>query len=143
MQLFQINAMNVSRDDFKRELEKNGLKYGYIPRLYEKFKQGEMTCFRLMIKDCQFVVVTDDESSYPENYLQMYIHVKKAEKNDEKIKQRKCPYCDEEMLDDEIGGEPIPESVKGYAIEHGDIIAFIAKENGKFYMRHDSTPDDG
>lgn len=66
MQLFQINAMNVSRDDFKRELEKNGLKYGYIPRLYKKFKQGEMTCFHLMIKDYQFVVVTDDESSYPE-----------------------------------------------------------------------------
>lgn len=66
MQLFQINAINVSRDKFKLELEKNGLKYGYIPRLYEKFKQCEMTCFRLVIGDYQFVVVTDDESSYPE-----------------------------------------------------------------------------
>ena len=66
MQLFQINAMNVSREKFKLELEKNGIKYGYIPRLYEKFKQGKMTCFRLVIEDHQFVVVTDDESSYPE-----------------------------------------------------------------------------
>ena len=55
--------------------------------------------------------------------------------------QEKCPYCDEEMLDNEIGGEPIPEFGKGYAIEQGDIKAFIEKKDGKYYLSHNFTPN--
>lgn len=55
--------------------------------------------------------------------------------------QKNCPYCDEQLLADEIGADSIPESGKGYAIEHGDIKAFIAKENGKYYLRHNFTPN--
>lgn len=57
--------------------------------------------------------------------------------------QNNCPYCDEQLLTYEIGADSIPESGKGYAIEHGDIKAFIAKENGKYYLMHIFTPDDG
>lgn len=56
--------------------------------------------------------------------------------------QNNCPYCDEQLLADKIA-DPIPESGKGYAIEHGDIKAFIAKKNGKYYLLHIFTPDDG
>lgn len=45
-------------------------------------------------------------------------------------KQETCPFCDEEMLEYECGGESIPEFGKGYAIEHGDIKAFIEKKDG-------------
>jgi len=54
-----------------------------------------------------------------------------------------CEYCDEELLANEIGADSIPESGKGHAIEHGDIKAFIARENGKYYLMHRFTPDDG
>lgn len=66
MQLFQIGAMNVSREEFKAELKKNGFPYGYIPNVYEKFKQEKLTFFRILIEGCPFVVATDDEKSYPE-----------------------------------------------------------------------------
>ncbi|WP_405326080.1 hypothetical protein [Fibrobacter sp.] len=179
MQQFLIGPMCVTKEDFEQKLNSCGLKFGYIKRLYEKWKDGDLTYFRIILEGSPFVIVTDDENSYPEiqedsekeiepyslewlenlfyqstivgplSYeslmpqLQMYIRVKKAEQNDEKIKQNKCPYCNEEMLDNEIGGEPIPEFGKGYAIEHGDIKAFIAKENGKYYLMHNFTPDDG
>ena len=58
--------MCVAKDDFKKELEKNGLKYGYIKRLYEKFKQDNMIVFRILIDGIPYTVVTDNESSYPE-----------------------------------------------------------------------------
>ena len=54
-----------------------------------------------------------------------------------------CEHCDEQLLANEIGADSIPESGKGYAIEHGDIKAFIARENGKYYLIHRFTPDDG
>ena len=161
MQLFQINAMNVSRNDFKRELEKNGLKYGYIPRLYEKFKQGKMTCFRLVIEGYQFVVLTDDESSYPEiqeetgkkieiepyslewlgnlvydanvigpsfyeslmRHLQMYIRVKKAEKNDERKEQENCPYCHPPYKGIGGGDEVYEKDGEGVFVKDGKIVA--------------------
>ena len=66
MQLFQIGPMNVSREEFKAELKKNGFPYGYIPNVYEKFKQENLTVFRILIEGCPFVVVTDDEKSFPE-----------------------------------------------------------------------------
>ena len=66
MQLFQIGPMNVSREEFKAELNKNGFPYGYIPNVYEKFKQENLTVFRILIEGCPFVVATDDEKSYPE-----------------------------------------------------------------------------
>ena len=66
MQLFQIGPMNVSREEFKAELKKNGFPYGYIPNVYEKFKQENLTVFRILIEGCPFVVATDDEKSYPE-----------------------------------------------------------------------------
>lgn len=66
MQLFQIGPMNVSREEFKAELKKNGFPYGYIPNVYEKFKQENLTFFRILIEGCPFVVATDDEKSYPE-----------------------------------------------------------------------------
>lgn len=58
--------MNVSREEFKAELKKNGFPYGYIPNVYEKFKQEHLTFFRILIEGCPFVVATDDEKSYPE-----------------------------------------------------------------------------
>ena len=66
MQLYQIGPMNVSREEFKAELKKNGFPYGYIPKVYEKFKQENLTVFRILIEGCPFVVATDDEKSYPE-----------------------------------------------------------------------------
>lgn len=66
MQLFQIGPLNVSREKFKEELKKNGFPYGYIPNVYEKFKQENLTVFRILIEGCPFVVATDDEKSYPE-----------------------------------------------------------------------------
>lgn len=56
-------------------------------------------------------------------------------------KQETCPFCDEEMLEYECGGESIPEFGKGYAIEHGDIKAFIEKKAGKYYLSHNFTPN--
>ena len=66
MERFTIGPMCVTKDDFKKELEKNGLKYGYIARLYEKFKQDDMTVFRILIGGIPYTVLTDNESSYPE-----------------------------------------------------------------------------
>lgn len=60
--------------------------------------------------------------------------------------QKNCPYCNKEYLEDpELGegGEQIPIFGKGYAIEHGDIVSFIKKKDGKYYLGHDFTPDDG
>lgn len=65
MERFTIGPMCVTKDDFKKELEKNGLKYGYIARLYEKFKQDDMTVFRILIGGIPYTVFTDNESSYP------------------------------------------------------------------------------
>ena len=129
MKKFLIGPMCVTEDDFKQQLKKNGLKFGYIKRLYKKWKDGDLTYFRIILEGSPFVIVTDDENSYPEiqeetgkkiepyslewlenlfyqstivgpiSYeslmpqLQMYIRVKKAEQNDETIKQNKCPYC--------------------------------------------------
>lgn len=129
MTSFMIGPMCVTEDDFKQQLKENGLKFGYIKRLYEKWKDGDLTYFRIILEGVPFVIVTDDENSYPEiqeetgkkieeyslewledlfyqstivgpiSYeslmpqLQMYIRVKKAEQNDETIKQKKCPYC--------------------------------------------------
>lgn len=129
MEIFTIGPMCVTKEDFKKELEKNGLKYGYIARLYEKWKDGDLTYFRIIIEGSPFTIVTDDENSYPEiqevsekeieqyslewleslfyqstivgpiSYeslmpkLEMYIRVKKSEKIDETIKQKKCPFC--------------------------------------------------
>lgn len=66
MERFMIGPMCVTKDDFKKELEKNGLKYGYIARLYEKFKQDDMTVFRILIGGIPYTVLTDNESNYPE-----------------------------------------------------------------------------
>lgn len=66
MERFTIGPMCVTKDDFKKELEKNGLKYGYIARLYDKFEQDGMTIFRILIGGIPYTVVTDDESCYPE-----------------------------------------------------------------------------
>lgn len=129
MQKFNIGPMCVTKEDFEKQLNSCGLKFGYIKRLYEKWKDGDLTYFRIILEGSPFVIVTDDESSYPEiqeetgkkieeyslewlenlfyqstivgpiSYeslmpqLQMYIRVKKAEQNDETIKQNKCPYC--------------------------------------------------
>ena len=56
MQKYKVNAMTVSRKEFEQELEKVGLKFGYIPRLYEKFKQGEITVFSTLQKKYTFFV---------------------------------------------------------------------------------------
>jgi hypothetical protein len=71
----------------------------------------------------------------------VYIH-DKGETEKLVMGENNCPYCDEQLLADKIA-DPIPESGKGYAIEHGDIKAFITKENGKYYLMHIFTPDDG
>ena len=66
MEIFTIGPMCVTKEDFKKELEKNGLKYGYIARLYEKWNDGDLTYFRIIIEGSPFTIVTDDERSYPE-----------------------------------------------------------------------------
>lgn len=129
MQKFSIGTMCVTKEDFEQQLNSCSLKFGYIKRLYEKWKDGNLTYFRIILEGRPFVIVTDDENSYPEiqeetgkkieeyslewlenlfyqstivgpiSYeslmpqLKMYIRVKKAEQIDEKIKQKKCPYC--------------------------------------------------
>lgn len=63
---FMIGPMCVTEDDFKQQLKENGLKFGYIKRLYEKWKDDDLTYFRVIIEGCPFVIFTDDENSYPE-----------------------------------------------------------------------------
>jgi hypothetical protein len=57
----------------------------------------------------------------------VYIH-DKGETEKLVMGENNCPYCDEQLLTYEIGADSIPESGKGYAIEHGDIKAFITKK---------------
>ena len=66
MTSFMIGPMCVTEDDFKHQLKKNGLKFGYIKRLYEKWKDNDLTYFRVIIEGCPFVICTNDENSYPE-----------------------------------------------------------------------------
>jgi hypothetical protein len=66
MQQFMIGPMCVTKDDFEQQLKKNGFKFGYIKRLYEKWKDDGLTFFRVIIEGCPFVIVTDEENSYPE-----------------------------------------------------------------------------
>ena len=66
MQKFLIGPMCVTKEDFKQQLKENGLKFGYIKRLYEKWKDDDLTYFRIIIEGSPFVIVTDDENSYPE-----------------------------------------------------------------------------
>jgi hypothetical protein len=58
--------MCVTKEDFKQQLKENGLKFGYIKRLYEKWKDDDLTYFRVILEGCPFVICTDDENSYPE-----------------------------------------------------------------------------
>ena len=66
MQKFFIGPMCVTKEDFEQQLNSCGLKFGYIKRLYEKWKEGDLTYFRVIIEGCPFVIFTDDENSYPE-----------------------------------------------------------------------------
>lgn len=66
MQKFLIGPMCVTKEDFEQQLNSCGLKFGYIKRLYEKWKDGDLTYFRIIIEGSPFMIVTDDESSYPE-----------------------------------------------------------------------------
>lgn len=66
MERFTIGPMCVTKEDFEKQLNSCGLKFGYIKRLYEKWKDGDLTYFRIILEDCPFVIVTDDENSYPE-----------------------------------------------------------------------------
>lgn len=66
MQEFLIGPMCVTKEDFEQQLKKNGLKFGYIKRLYEKWKDGDLTYFRIILEGSPFVIVTDNENSYPE-----------------------------------------------------------------------------
>ena len=66
MQKFLIGPMCVTKEDFEKQLNSCGLKFGYIKRLYEKWKDGDLTYFRIILEGSPFVIVTDDENSYPE-----------------------------------------------------------------------------
>lgn len=66
MQKFLIGSMCVTKEDFEQQLNSCGLKFGYIKRLYEKWKDGDLTYFRIIIEGSPFIIVTDDENSYPE-----------------------------------------------------------------------------
>ena len=66
MQQFLIGPMCVTKEDFEQQLNSCGLKFGYIKRLYEKWKDDDITYFRVIIEGCPFVICTDDENSYPE-----------------------------------------------------------------------------
>lgn len=66
MEIFTIGPMCVTKEDFEQQLNSCGLKFGYIKRLYEKWKDGDLTYFRIIIEGSPFVIVTDDENSYPE-----------------------------------------------------------------------------
>lgn len=68
MQEFLIGPMCVTKEDFEQQLNSCGLKFGYIKRLYEKWKDGDLTYFRIILEGSPFVIVTDDENSYPEIY---------------------------------------------------------------------------
>jgi len=66
MQQFMIGPMCVTKEEFEQQLNSCGLKFGYIKRLYEKWKAGDLIYYRILIEGSPFVIVTDDESSYPE-----------------------------------------------------------------------------
>lgn len=66
MQQFLIGPMCVTKEEFEQKLNSCGLKFGYIKRLYEKWKDGDLTYFRIILEGSPFVIVTDDENSYPE-----------------------------------------------------------------------------
>lgn len=72
-----IGPMCVTEDGFKQQLKENGLKFGYVKHMYEKWKDGDLTYFRIIIEGSPFVIVTDDEDSYPE------IHEENGKKIDE------------------------------------------------------------
>ena len=159
MQQFLIGPMCVTKEDFEQKLNSCGLKFGYIKRLYEKWKDGDLTYFRIILEGSPFVIVTDDENSYPEiqedsekeiepyslewlenlfyqstivgqlSYeslmpqLQMYIRVKKAEQNDETIKQNKCPYCHpykEHLIEGDNGFCCVTKDAELIAFNHAD-----------------------
>lgn len=42
MQKFLIGPMCVTKEDFEQQLNSCGLKFGYIKRLYEKWKDGDL-----------------------------------------------------------------------------------------------------
>ena len=66
MQQFMIGPMCVTKEEFEQQLNSCGLKFGYIKRLYEKWKDGDLIYFRIIFEGRPFVIVTDDENSYPE-----------------------------------------------------------------------------
>lgn len=50
----------------KTSWKKHGLKFGYIKNLYEKWIENGLTFYRIIIEGTPYIVVTDNENSYPE-----------------------------------------------------------------------------
>ena len=94
MQKFLIGPMCVTKEDFEQQLNSCGLKFGYIKRLYEKWKDGDLTYFRIILEGCPFVIVTDDENSYPEI----------QEETGKKIEEYSLEWLDELIYNTKLAG---------------------------------------
>lgn len=94
MQKFNIGPMCVTKEDFEKQLNSCGLKFGYIKRLYEKWKDGDLTYFRIIIEGSPFVIVTDDENSYPEI----------QEETGKKIEEYSLEWLDELIYNTKLAG---------------------------------------
>ncbi len=66
MQMFRIGPMRVTREEFKHQLKKLGLKFGYVKNLYEKWTENGLTFYRIVIEDTPYIVITDEENCFPE-----------------------------------------------------------------------------
>ena len=94
MQEFLIGQMCVTKEDFEQQLKENGLKFGYIKRLYEKWKDGDLTYYRIILEGSPFVIVTDDENNYPEI----------QEETGKKIEEGSLEWLDELIYNTKLAG---------------------------------------
>ena len=94
MQKFSIGPMCVTKEDFEQQLNSYSLKFGYIKRLYEKWKDGDLTYFRIILEGRPFVIVTDDENSYPEI----------QEETGKKIEEYSLEWLDELIYNTKLAG---------------------------------------
>ena len=92
MQMFRIGSMRVTKEEFKHQLKKLGLKFGYVKNLYEKWAKNGLTFYRIVIEDTPYIVITDEENCFPE--ISGTSGFKRREKSEQSKDQKKCEYCE-------------------------------------------------
>lgn len=63
---FQIGPTCITKEEFASNLNYEGLEFGYIPDVYDKWEQDGITYYRTLLDGVVFLVMTDDESLFPE-----------------------------------------------------------------------------